>query len=116
MIKLFFVPIGSYEQHGPHLPPETDFLIAYKLSEYVSSFFKGELIDGIKIGISTEHEGFKNTKSILSGEFITQILNILKNIEGNCKYVFINAHGGNNNVLIEIQKKKKILSFLIHLH
>ena len=111
MNKLIFIPIGSYEQHGPHLPPETDYLIAKKITKIVSAAFNGEIIKGIKIGISPEHDGFENTKSISQEEFNLQIENILKSNQDKAKYFLINAHGGNVNALNSIQEfnKNKIL-------
>jgi len=105
--KFIFVPIGSYEQHGTHLPPETDYLIAKKITKIVSTAFNGNIIKGIKIGISPEHQGFENTKSISQEEFILQIENILKSNQDTAKYFLINAHGGNVNALNSIQELNK---------
>ena len=64
MNNFILVPIGSFEQHGPHLPPNTDYLIAKKIAQTVSQIFKIQIVKGIKISISLEHDGFKNTISI----------------------------------------------------
>lgn len=106
MNNYIFIPIGSYEQHGPHLPPDTDYLIAKKITETVAPIFKGKIIEGIKIGISIEHEGFENTKSISPEEFTSQIDKIIDSNQKNAKLVFINAHGGNVKTLKSIQKLK----------
>jgi len=109
--NFIFIPIGSYEQHGPHLPPDTDYLIAKSIAQNISPVFKGMIIERIKIGISPEHEGFKNTKSISQKEFISQIEEIIKNYPNNYKFIILNAHGGNIDTLKSIQKlyNKKIL-------
>lgn len=99
-----FIPIGSYEQHGPHLPPETDYLIAKKLVENLAPIFKGKIFEGIKIGISPEHKKFKNTKSISKKKFENQVNKLLKNFYEETKFFLINAHGGNDQVLCSIQK------------
>jgi len=109
-----FIPIGSYEQHGPHLPPDTDYLIAKKLVDIVSHIFNGSVIEGIKIGISPEHEGFKNTKSLSQKEFITQIETIIANYQSNSKIIIINAHGGNVVALNSTNKLKKKYILLLH--
>ena len=75
MSKLIFIPIGSTEQHGTHLPPDTDYLIAERLVDAIAPHFEGIELEGIKIGISPEHEGFPLTKSITKEEFIAQIDN-----------------------------------------
>lgn len=104
MINFVFIPIGSYEQHGPHLPPETDYIIAKKIVENVAPTFKGKIIEGIKIGISPEHKKFKNSKSISKKKFETQVNNLIKNSYEETRFFLINAHGGNNHVLCSIQK------------
>ncbi len=97
--------MGSYEQHGPHLPPNTDYLLAKKITESLVFSFSGEMVDGIKIGISTEHYDFKETKSISKEQFITNIEKIIDRDGMNSKFIFINAHGGNNQALNIIEQK-----------
>ncbi len=104
MNNFVFIPIGSYEQHGPHLPPETDYIIAKKIVEHVAPTFKGKIIEGIRIGISPEHKKFKNSKSISKKKFKTRVNKLLKNFNEDARFFLINAHGGNNHVLRSIQK------------
>ena len=106
-----FVPIGSYEQHGPHLPPATDYLIAKRIVQQVSLVFNGKNVEGIKIGISPEHEGFDDTKSISPKEFKTQIVDIISRFPEISRFFLINSHGGNNKFLNSIQElyKHKVL-------
>ena len=105
------MPIGSFEQHGPHLPPDTDYLIAEKIAKNTASRFNGKVVEGIKIGISVEHEGFKNTKSLSPIEFSIRIESIISSFPKDFKLFLINAHGGNNDALVSIQKQfgEKIL-------
>ena len=107
MNNLVIVPIGSFEEHGPHLPPETDYLIAKKIVHEISLIFKGKRIKGVNIGISPEHMSFKTTKSITEREFIALIEEFIKKFQNNSKFIVINAHGGNNRALNSIQKKFK---------
>jgi len=107
MNNLIIVPIGSFEEHGPHLLPETDYLIAKKIAREISLNFKGKMIKGMNIGISPEHMGFKTTKSITEGEFIALIEEFIKKFQNDSKFIIINAHGGNNRALNSIQKKFK---------
>jgi len=105
------VPVGSFEQHGPHLPPNTDYLIAKKITQTISQIFKIQIVEGIKISISPEHDGFENTRSISQKEFMAQLEKILTNFQSKIKFIFINAHGGNIRALNLIQelKENKIL-------
>lgn len=99
MLRVAYIPIGSYEQHGPHLPPETDYLIAKRLTERISSLFKGTFVEGIKIGISPEHLGFSNTKTITPQKFESEIKRLLNRYSQYEKLILINAHGGNKKQL-----------------
>ncbi len=109
-----FVPIGSYEQHGPHLPPDTDYLIAKKLAQEISKSFKSKVLEGIKIGISPEHIGFENTKSLSQIEFISQLENIFIEHQCNSKFILINAHGGNKKALNSIITLKNNNILILH--
>jgi len=107
---LIFIPVGSYEQHGPHLPQQTDYLIAEEIAKRLSVIFNSKSIEGIRVEMSEEHQGFVNTKSITQNEFITQIERILNERNDDEKMIFINAHGGNVSTLnsISILKEKRI--------
>ena len=99
MNSYIFIPIGSYEQHGPHLPPDTDYLIAKKIAQEIAKSFKSKVHEGIKIGISLEHKGFENTKSLSQIEFIAQLENVVVEHQINFKLILINAHGGNKKAI-----------------
>ncbi|MUM05442.1 MULTISPECIES: mycofactocin biosynthesis peptidyl-dipeptidase MftE [unclassified Mycolicibacterium] len=100
------VPIGSTEQHGPHLPLDTDTRIAEAVSRSVAAQL-GETTSGaaqrawlvgsaISYGASGEHESFPGTISIglaalehLMVEFGRSACNWARRV------VFVNGHGGN---------------------
>ncbi|MBN1214337.1 MAG: creatininase family protein [Candidatus Lokiarchaeota archaeon] len=103
MKKIFFIPIGSFEQHGPHLPPETDYLIAKKITKAIAKDFSKKILKGIKIGISTEHIEFNMTRSITPEIFISKIKKVISKIGKKSILIIINAHGGNIETLKEIQ-------------
>ena len=107
MSNYIFVPIGSYEQHGPHLPPDTDYLIAEKIVKDITLKFNGAIVKGVKIGISIEHEGFENTKSISTSEFKNEIESLLSKYPIEVKFILVNAHGGNTNTLNSIQEDNR---------
>ena len=114
MNSYIIIPIGSFEQHGPHLPPDTDYLIAKKLAQEISKIFKGKDLEGIKIGISPEHAGFENTKSLSQIEFISQLEKIIIDHQSNSKFILINAHGGNKKALNSSDTLKKNNILILH--
>jgi mycofactocin precursor peptide peptidase len=92
------VPLGSTEQHGPHLPLDTDTRIATAVAREVAGRLGGDwmLAQAIGYGASGEHEGFPGTVSI--GTAALQHL-LVEFGRSACSWVsrlvFVNGHGGN---------------------
>jgi creatinine amidohydrolase len=109
--KIAVIPIGSIEQHGPHLPISTDSdivsVVAKKLAEK-----KGYLLlPTITYGISFEHAPFFNL-SIRESTLRKILIDLCKSLlENNIKTIFIiNGHHGNLKAIKNIDVKiKKIL-------
>jgi len=91
------IPIGSLEQHGPHLPLSTDTIIAFEVAKRVAEKLEVALAPPISFGFSIEHMDFSGTVSL---EPLT-LTYILKNLcsslakHGFKKIFIINGHGGN---------------------
>ncbi|MBD3260662.1 MAG: hypothetical protein GF334_03125 [Candidatus Altiarchaeales archaeon] len=95
-----FFSVGSFEQHGPHLPYETDSLIADAVAKKVAKKIKAKVGGSIDVGVSTEHMDFPGTKTLSVGEFKKKIT---KTLDETPSAFFVNAHGGNNRVLDELR-------------
>ena len=66
---LLLVPLGSMEQHGPHLPLSTDSVVAASVTRSAAEVLVGEgrrvlVAPTLAYGSSGEHEGFPGTVSI----------------------------------------------------
>ncbi|MFH0862258.1 MAG: creatininase family protein [Candidatus Altiarchaeota archaeon] len=94
---LTLVPIGSFEQHGPHLPFETDTMIAEAVAKEAAAQIGAKLGESIKVGLSPEHMDFPGTKTLTEEEFKDAVLKA-----GGPNVVFVNGHGGNNRCLREL--------------
>ena len=94
------VPVGSTEQHGPHLPLDTDTRIAVALAHGVAEQLGCLLAPAIAYGASGEHQGFPGTVSI-GTEALTAVL--VEYGRSACEWaarvVFVNGHGGNVEAL-----------------
>ena len=95
------VPVGSVEQHGPHLPLDTDTRIAAAVAARAAT---GALLVAppVAYGASGEHEGFAGTVSI-GHEALRLLLVELGRSASRWagRLVFVNGHGGNVSSLVE---------------
>lgn len=103
-VDIALLPVGSIEQHGPHLPLDTDAFDAEYLAKRIAemcSHPKPLVLPLISYGVSYEHDEFKGTVSISNDTLSYLIydigLSVAKN--GIKKLVIINGHGGNNPTL-----------------
>ena len=91
------LPIGSTEQHGPHLPIATDFLIASAFGEKVAQELDAFLLPALPISTCLEHRGKKGSVWIRPATFMNVITDIVICLKGQGfkKIVLVNGHGGN---------------------
>jgi creatinine amidohydrolase len=91
------VPLGSTEQHGPHLPLSTDTDIAVALCRRLASARPDVLIaPTVAYGSSGEHDGFAGTLSIGQAAVENLVLELGRSATKTFRHVlFVSAHGGN---------------------
>ncbi|MCU1367415.1 MAG: Creatininase [Ilumatobacteraceae bacterium] len=90
------VPVGSCEQHGPHLPIDTDTRIAVALAERLAESMTDVLVaPPIGITSSGEHRGFPGTLSIGLDATETVIVELVRSADWAAGVVLVNGHGGN---------------------
>lgn len=95
--RLLVVPLGSLEQHGPHLPMDTDLRIAVAVADRACADRPGvALAPGIPIGASGEHAGFPGTLSVGTDALSTYLLELGRHASQDWPALLVvNAHGGN---------------------
>jgi creatinine amidohydrolase len=91
------VPVGSTEQHGPHLPLSTDTDIAVALGEALAVRRRDVVVaPPVAYGASGEHQAFPGTLSIGQAALETLLVELGRSAtETFDRIVFVNAHGGN---------------------
>lgn len=97
-LPFVLVPVGSLEQHGPHLPLDTDTAIAIAVTSSVAERIGGDVVIAppIAYGSSGEHQSFVGTSSIGTSvleQVVIELVRSMSNWAG--RIVFVNAHGGN---------------------
>ena len=104
--QIAIIPVGSIEQHGPHLPISTDSDIVTEIAFRLSEKINGLLLPTISYGISNEHFPFFNIsikKSTLSKILEDVCESLIKN--GISRILIINGHYGNLDSLRGFEKK-----------
>ncbi len=91
------IPFGSTEQHGPHLPLDTDTQIAVAVANAAASEVPGVVVSpALPIGAAGEHAGFAGTLSIGTAATTTVLVEIVRTAGPEFESIMIvNGHGGN---------------------
>lgn len=95
--RVAVLPVGSFEQHGSHLPLATDTIVAGAIARSVAAAYDLLLLPPVTIGCSHEHAGWAGTVSIRSSTLAAIITDVAESLRhsGVDQLVVVNAHGGN---------------------
>lgn len=98
---LLVVPLGSLEQHGPHLPLGTDTAVAGAVAERAAGALQDALLaPALAYGASGEHEGFPGTVSIGTEALTVLLLEYGRSAARWAgRVLLVNGHGGNLDAL-----------------
>lgn len=98
---ILLVPLGSTEQHGPHLPMSTDTIVADAVAHdlarrCLASGREATAAPPLPYGASGEHEGFAGTVSIGTPALTEVLIEAGRSASRWAQaVVFVNGHGGN---------------------
>jgi creatinine amidohydrolase len=98
--SLLVMPLGSTEQHGPHLPLGTDTHVAVALAESLARTRDDVLVaPPLPYGSSGEHAGFAGTLSIGGAALTSVVLELVRSADAFKGVVIVSGHGGNAQAL-----------------
>ena len=115
MQKLVILPTGSTEQHGHHLPLDTDEFLCETVCLEVGkrAADKALILPPISYGLNRHHIDYPGTIHIQPETFIAFALNITKSVayHGFEKILIVNGHGS-NGPLIDLIARRTILTWV----
>ncbi|CAO5172460.1 Mycofactocin precursor peptide peptidase [Frankia sp. AiPs1] len=94
---ILVLPVGSTEQHGPHLPLDTDMRVAMAVSLGLADRLTPLLVaPALPFGASGEHAGFPGTLSLGTEVLARVMIEIVRSADDTASgVVLVNGHGGN---------------------
>ena len=95
---MLVIPLGATEQHGPHLPLDTDTVIASALASRLREARPDSVVlaPAVPYGSSGEHAGFPGTLSIGQDALEVLLIELVRDATREHERVLLlNAHGGN---------------------
>jgi len=108
------LPLGAHEYHGPHLPLDTDTIIASAVAARLRGALPDDLdlllLDVEPVGYSPEHLDRPGTISLAYGEAIGKWLAVSGDLaaRGIMKLILLNAHGGNAPLMTVVATEARI--------
>lgn len=95
------IPIGSTEQHGPHLPLGTDFLLPREIARRLAERSNVIVTPTIPFGYAKYHTMYPGTMSLKEDTLRNLLIDICEDLlkYGVTHIIFIDGHGGNLNAL-----------------
>lgn len=108
------LPLGATEQHGAHLPVETDTLIAEGIMERTRSRLPADLpvkfLPVEPVGYSIEHVDMGKTRTLTFDAAINRWIGIGEQLHrsGIRKFVMFNTHGGNSALMTIVATELRV--------
>ncbi len=117
-VDVILIPVGSTEQHGPHLRLATDATRAKEFSMRVAREVAPRALVApvVSVGIAPHHMDFPGTITLRPSTLVDILFDYASSFKshGFDKMMIINAHGGNHNTLgVAVEKIRSELDLVV---
>jgi len=108
------LPLGAHEQHGPHLPFETDTIIARGMAcavaERLNDTIPVTFLSAEPVGYSVEHMDYEGSETLGFDEALNRWIGIGESLvnQGIRKLLILNAHGGNSPLMTIVATELRV--------
>ena len=110
--RVVLLPVGAMEDHGPHLPLDTDNLIITRIVEGVAAAIPAEvlLLPTIPFGFNEHHKDFPGVIYIQPETLMHFVVDVAKSLvhHGFRRILILNGHGSNHPVL-DLAARKTVI-------
>ena len=106
---VLLLPIGTVEQHGPHLPVNADNMTAQFVALGAAERTQAYVLPGINYGCSAVFRKFPGTIPVRQETLAAMIRDVLESLvaQGFRRFIFVNNHGGNEAVCEQVAREFK---------
>lgn len=98
--RVVILPTGACEQHGHHLPLDTDSLIGSEIARRAAGELKDEalFLPMLWVGSSHHHLAFPGTVSVSASTYVLMLKDMVQGLldSGFRRVILLNAHSGNS--------------------
>lgn len=104
---IILLPVGTVEQHGPHLPVDADNLVAMFVARRAAEQTNALVAPAINYGCSAIHRHFPGTLSVRQ----ETLANVLRDVcaaligHGFRRIILVNNHGGNEEACAQVARE-----------
>jgi len=107
--RVALVPVATIEDHGPHLPVDTDMRLCWEVCKRAGSLVPDDVVvvPPVVHGYSPHHIDFPGVLTIGPETFVNYVLDICKSLacHGFKRILIANGHGSNSHLLDSVARR-----------
>ena len=106
---VLLLPIGTVEQHGPHLPVNADNMVANFVALHAAERTNAYVLPAINYGCSAVFRKFPGTIPVRQETLANVIRDVCQSLlaQGFRRFIFVDNHGGNEGVCEQVARELK---------